>query len=273
VVVAFDSSAVAGAVFAPGFSPSRVRAFARAPLAAGALVPSPVEPSLVRPEEVGEALALVFRELQPGRSPTTVLLPDGVARIALLVPPRRTDARDYARFRLTAELPYPADEALVDVLNVGRRVVLGAALRKAVVEGYEAAVAGAGFAQSRLDVAPLAAVAELMRRPPSEPTVVVILGDVALSLAGFVGGALKAFRTKRRDAGPDEAERLVDEAERTAALAGADGPVRLKVAGAGARTLVRDLVATGHAAALGWSEPEGTGPEPPELAWLGPAPV
>jgi len=260
LVVAFDASSVSGARFARALSRSRLSTFARIELPPGALTPSALGPNVQRPDAVGEALAALRRRLGSG-SGATLVLPDGVGRVVLLDTPEGTDDRAYVRFRLAASLPYPAEEAAFDVLSLGRGRALGAAVRRSVVEEYEQAAVGAGFTQERVDLAPLIAVAGLLRRGAG---VHVILGDAALSVAAFQDARLTAFRTRRRDPGPGEARRLLEEAERTALLGGGDGAVTF--VGAGARDLVQELVASGSPVSLGSggeSAPDGA-----EAAWL-----
>ena len=260
LVVAFDASSVSGARFARALSRSRLSTFARIELPPGALTPSALGPNVQRPDAVGEALAALRRRLGSG-SGATLVLPDGVGRVVLLDTPEGTDDRAYVRFRLAASLPYPAEEAAFDVLSLGRGRALGAAVRRSVVEEYEQAAVGAGFTQERVDLAPLIAVAGLLRRGAG---VHVILGDAALSLAAFQDARLTAFRTRRRDPGPGEARRLLEEAERTALLGGGDGAVTF--VGAGARDLVQELVASGSPVSLG---PGGeSAPDGAEAAWL-----
>lgn len=260
LVVAFDASGVSGARFARALTRSRLSTFARIELPPGALTPSALGPNVQRPDAVGEALAALRRRLGSG-SGATLVLPDGVGRVLLLDTPEGTDDRAYVRFRLAASLPYPADEATFDVLSLGRGRALGAAVPRSVVEEYEQAAVGAGFTQERVDLAPLIAVAGLLRRGAG---VHVILGDAALSLAAFQDARLTAFRTRRRDPGPGEARRLLEEAERTALLGGGDGAVTF--VGAGARDLVQELVASGSPVSLG---PGGeSAPDGAEAAWL-----
>jgi hypothetical protein len=260
LVVAFDASSVSGARFARALTRSRLSTFARIELPPGALTPSALGPNVQRPDAVGEALAALRRRLGSG-SGATLVLPDGVGRVLLLDTPEGTDDRAYVRFRLAASLPYPAEEATFDVLSLGRGRALGAAVRRSVVAEYERAAVGAGFTQERVDLAPLIAVAGLLRRGAG---VHVLLGDAALSLAAFQDARLTAFRTRRRDRGPGEARRLLEEAERTALLGGGDGAVTF--VGAGARDLVQELVAAGSPVSLGpgaESAPDGA-----EAAWL-----
>ncbi len=260
LVVAFDASSVSGARFARALTRSRLSTFARIELPPGAVNPSALGPNVQRPDAVGEALAALRRRLGSG-SGATLVLPDGVGRVLLLDTPQGTDDRAYLRFRLAASLPYPAEEATFDVLSLGRGRALGAAVRRSVVEEYEQAAVGAGFTQERVDLAPLIAVAGLLRRGAG---VHVLLGDAALSLAAFQDARLTAFRTRRRDPGPGEARRLLEEAERTALLGGGDGAVTF--VGAGARGLVQELVAWGRPVSLG---PGGeSAPDGAEAAWL-----
>ena len=260
LVVAFDASGVSGALFARALTRPRLRAFARIELPPGALTPSALGSNVQRPDAVGEALEALRQRLGNG-SGATLVLPDGVGRVLLLDTPEGTHDRDYVRFRLAAALPYPADEATFDVLSLGRGRALGAAVRRSVVAEYEQAAAGAGFTQERVDLAPLIAVAGLLRRGAG---VHVILGDAALSLATFQDARLTAFRTRRRDPGPGEARRLLEEAERTALLGGGDGVVTF--VGPGARGLVQELVASGRPVSLGPGAEDAPGA--PEAAWL-----
>lgn len=262
MVVAFDASGVSGGVFGSSWSGSRLRTFARVDLPPGALTPSAAGPNLKRPDSVGEALGALRRRLGGGGAGATLVLPDGVAWISLLDTPSDTDLRAFVRFRLAPSLPYPADEAIIDALVLGPGRALGAAVRRSVVAEYEEAASAAGFTRHRVDLAPLMAMAGVLRRGMG---VHVILGDAALSLAAFQGPRLAAFRTRWRDPGPGEASRLIQEAERTALLAGGDGVVTF--AGAGAAGLVEELTATGRSArlAVAASEPK----EAAEAAWLG----
>ena len=173
-----------------------------------------------------------LRELARGRTaPVCLPLPDGMARLALVDFPGDVTAQEYARFRLGPGLPYPVDEAVIDVLPLapGRAVV--AAVRRSVVEAYEAAAEAAGIAQDRMDLTPLAAVSGLLREPgPSALTVDVVLGDAAVCLAAHEAGALRVLRNRRRDLGPDEPSRLAEEVRRPAVLAG-DGAAPVRVVG------------------------------------------
>src|SRR5262245_64995663 len=104
VLVAFDATAVAGAVVSQGLSGRRLRAFASAPLPSGSLLPSPLDPNLADPEAVGQALSRVSEALAGNEAGACLLLPAGVARIVLLEVPPGVEAEGFARFRLASSL-------------------------------------------------------------------------------------------------------------------------------------------------------------------------
>jgi hypothetical protein len=260
----FDASAVTAATVGEGLGGRRVRAFARVPLEPGALAPSPSGPNLPRADEVREAVRRAVEE-RGGRA--TLVLPDGVARVALVDLPEGADARDYVLFRLAPSLPFPAGDAIVDALPAGGRRVVGAAVRRATVAEYEQAVVAAGLAVEQVHLAPLVALAGLMRSGARD-AVHAVLGDVAMCLAAFRDGVPVALRSRRRDRSTGEASRLRREASRAWSLAG-DGkdPVRLVVSGAEAARLRHEL---GREIAGRGLEGPGEWPDAAEApSWLG----
>jgi len=272
VLVAIDATGVAGAAVSGGPGGARIRSYARATLAAGALVPGPVDANVVRAAEVQRAFAEVAGGLDGGRGPVSLILPGGVARTALLEVAAGVTAREFARYRITPGLPYPPDEALVDVLPVDGGRVLAAAVRRSVVEGYEAAAAAAGLDVERLDLAPLAALSALAREPRGTAVSVdVILGDHALSLAAWQGGVLHLFRTRLRESGPREPQWLGREVDRTAVLAGNGSAPRIRAVGPGAVELLRAWSDEGRAGEPGWRAEGALPVAAAELAWLGAA--
>jgi hypothetical protein len=271
LTVAFDASGVCGAVVSRGLRGRRLRSFARVGLAPGALSPQALDPNLLRPDEVAEALGRVLEKLDAGRGRVSMLLPDGVARMGLIDVPAGVAPEEYARFRWAQALPYPADEAIVDVLSLGPGRAVAAAVRRRVAHGYEEAAARAGLAPGRVDLAPLATLSALLRsRPPQAAGVDVILGDAAYCLAASHGGTLRVLRNRRRDADAGEADRLRREVDRTAALAGnGTAEARVRVVGPGAPGLIGELQRSGRAAGPAW-EPQRDGfpVEAADLAWL-----
>jgi hypothetical protein len=264
--VAFDSSTIGAAAVVSGIvGGPRAVAFARAELQPGALLPSPTSANLVRGDEVRVALRRSLAGLRREASRATLVLPDGVARIALVELPPGADGPDFVRYRFAASLPWAASEAVVDILPVGRSRVVGAAVRRATVAEYEQAAANAGLEVERVHLAPLVALEGLLHLGTRD-AVHVVLGDAAVCLAAFRGGALRVLRNRRRDATSGEAGRLVEEAARTARAAG-DGSSSLFLWGAQAPRLRREL---GHEMPDGRTlEGPGEWPEAAEAAWLG----
>ena len=267
--MAFDASGVSGALLGWTFGGMRVRAFAHAELSPGALLPSALEPNVASLPEVRDAVLRVAADLGVSRTRVTVVAPQGVARLLLLELPSGVDPMEFARYRFS-DLPYPASEAVLDVLPVRGGRAVAAAIRRLVVEDYEAVVAAAGLEQDRLDITSLAALGGLLKDSPGDDLVLdVILGDVGFAMAAHRAGVLSVLRHRRRDRRDGEPERLHAEVERTAARAGA--PVgRLRVVGTGARALLRQWTAAGLPAVPGWdAEIAGVPRDAAELPWLG----
>jgi hypothetical protein len=262
VYLGFDATTLSAAALARGFGRRRLRSFERVPLASGVLSPSAVSPNVLRPGDLREGLRQLRSRLD-GVGGAVLVLPEGTARLSLLEV-EGNDLRDYARFRLGSGLPYPIQEAVVDVLKVGPGRALAAAVRRSIVEEYEAAAADAGFLRDRVDLAPLVGVAGLLQRD-SSPTVHVLLGETALSLAALDRRGFVAYRQRRRDPGEGEGERLFAEAVRTARLLGNGDDFRLTLSGAGATQIGRDLTASGISVEVrGLAEPAPAS----EAAWV-----
>ncbi|PYQ08166.1 MAG: hypothetical protein DMF83_07340, partial [Acidobacteria bacterium] len=107
--VALDAGSVSGGAGTRSGGGLRLASHARVPLGPGALAPSPFAPNVVRPGEVADALRELARSLRIGPAAVCVLLPDGIARLALLDVPADVTPQQYARFRIVPGLPYPAE--------------------------------------------------------------------------------------------------------------------------------------------------------------------
>ncbi len=214
--LALDAGSVDVALLVRGLGGRRVAAFQRIQLASGALVPSPSGQNLRHPEDVRDGLRRAIESL--GRRPAacSLVLPDGVGRLALLTLPKGEDIREIVRFRLAPSLPWSSAEAIVDSLPAGAGRAVGAAVRRSVVAEYEQAVASVGLALERVHLAPLLGLAAV-RRSGSRDAVHVLLGATAACFA-VVNGTVVSLRNRRRDSTAGEALRLVEEATRTAGL-------------------------------------------------------
>ena len=272
ILVAFDAGSVAGGRLLRGFGGRRLQSSARVALSPGALTPSPHEPNLQRADEVASALAQVVLTLAAKGARVRALLPDGIARVALLpADDGAVDPAEYARFRLASSLPYPAREAVVQAERVGEGRVLAAIARRSVIAEYEEALSAAGLTAASVDLTPLAALSALRDDIRGLPAAaLIVLGDAAYSLALHVGRRLRVVRNRRRDRTGDEASRLVREVERAARLCACEDSVSVRLVGPGASLLAREMTAAGAAAELGWRLDAGGLPLPAaELGWLG----
>jgi hypothetical protein len=262
--VAIDAAAVAAAAVGASALGRRVRSFQRVTLGPGALDPSCSAPNLARGEEVQEAIRRAVESASPGARRAVLVLPDGVGRILLVDVPPGARPEEFVRFRVAPSLPWPATEAMVDVLPVGHGRVAGAVVARATVVEYEQAVRGAGLEIERVHLGPLLALAGVRR--DSRDAAHVVLGDVALCLFCFRGGELAGLRNRRRDRSPGEAGRLLEEAVRAALQAG-DGSAtpRITISGSGTDALLGDLPVTAlERGAVGPS----AWPHARESAWL-----
>ena len=261
--LSLDALSVSAAAVSRGLGGARLAAFHRVPLAPGALAVSASARNVARADEVSDAVTRSLAGVGATAGPAIVVIPDGVARLALVALPPDADARELVRFRLASSLPWDAAETIVDALPAGRGHVVGAALRRATVVEHEQAAAAAGLTRDRVHLAAFLALEPLLRS--SAPDAVhVLVGDGAVTFAAVRGGALLALRSRRRDASPGEAGRLVAEADRMAGRL--DPPARLAVAfaGADADALRREAGAAGVVAVLP-GRGAGRGGEP---AWL-----
>jgi hypothetical protein len=258
-VLAFDADSVSAALVRRGLRTTRAVSLSSARLSDGALVPSSLVGNLHDPEGVRQAVREALDSLGQGHPRVTLVLPHGVARLAVLEVPRGQRALEYARFRFGTTLPYPVAEAMVDCVPLEDGRILAAAVRREVVAAYEEVAASAGIAGARVDLAPLAAAAAagpIARRFPAA-TVFLVLGDAAASFLAYDRGRFRGLRTRRRDREGGEIDRLWLEALRTATEAGLFGEPELLVAGSGARAVVDSWAAAGRDARLLSLLPEG----------------
>lgn len=249
--VSLDASRLSGTTTPRGRAGGDPGAAHRVVLEPGALLPSATELNLARPSSVKRALLELLDLL--GRPPrVVVVLPLGVARLLLLAPPAGTDPREFARFRLGPGLPFPADEAIVDVVAAGEGRILAGAVRRLVVAEYEELFAACGTTADGVDLSPLAAI-EAQRREAA-PSLDLFLGDTSFALALREGGALRSFHCRRRDQRGD-LDRIARVVKSVAAAEG--GPVAppLLVFGEGSPGIVTGLRGRGFQAASG---PPGT---------------
>lgn len=131
-----------------------IEAYGVAPLPEGAVVPSPVELNVGKPEAVREALRQAFAGVPAGRSDLCLLVPDPVVRVFLLhfdtFPRRAEEAVPLLRWRLKKSVPFDVEDTVVSYLQQpggGPGVDICAAVaRQRIIRQYEELVEAAGFA-------------------------------------------------------------------------------------------------------------------------------
>lgn len=222
--LAVDASGVTAAFLTGGVKGPRVRTLVHEPLPPGAVLPRASAPNVLDPEALRGCVA---RALGARDRRIRLVLPDGVARLALLQPPRGVEPREFVRYSLAPSLPWPAGEGLFETLDAGAGRVVGAGVRRGTVAEYEQAALAAGASIEGVQLAPLLALAGLRRGAAAGAH--ALLGDAAVCLAIAEGGAIASLRSRRRDRSPGEASRLRLELERLAATA-ANGNGTLPVA-------------------------------------------
>ncbi len=271
VLVALDATSIQGARTRRSLLGLRLDGYVRQPLPQGALAPSPLEKNLVDRSAVVEALGMTRTALGVNSRRVVIVLPEGVARPLVLEMSGHGFDEGMTRFRLAAMMACPQQELAVHALRVDRRRFLVAAVRNDLLAEYSQAAREAGLDVERIELAPLAAIAGLMREPRGpQPTVDVMLGDAALTLAAWDQGGLRVLRARRREPGPQEAEELAVEVDRTAAWIGSTSAPRLRILGSRAQETIAAMMQRGRVAGPGLRLAAG-GPvsQPNELSFLG----
>lgn len=136
----------------------RLKRVASESLPEGAIEPSLMKPNVLAPEPVSLALGSVLSKIAPGDHRISLLLPDQIARVAILgfasLPRTRRELLDLVRFRMAKSLPFKSEAAVVDLMlldgsGVGptsaRASVLAAFINRPVLEQYEDLLIRKGF--------------------------------------------------------------------------------------------------------------------------------
>jgi type IV pilus assembly protein PilM len=122
-----------------------LESYAVEPVGEGAIVASPVDPNIVKPDSVRSALRRVLSRV-PARGPDVALLiPDPVVRVFILpfetFPRRADEALPLLRWRLKKSVPFDVDETVVSWMRQagrdGNLEILTAVARQRIVREYE----------------------------------------------------------------------------------------------------------------------------------------
>jgi type IV pilus assembly protein PilM len=179
----------------------------------GALVPSPVEDNLKRPEAIS---SLLLGVATPGggkkRTPATLILPDFAARVTVLdfdsFPSAAEEQKSLVRFRVKKTIPFDIDSAAVSFYvqpepNKKKKIeVVAVTIALEILAKYEALFRNAGFQAGEITTAGLAS---LNLWKAAETSVLAKLAGKILSVMVVSGGNLKLFRCLAlEDASDDE---------------------------------------------------------------------
>ena len=159
-----------------------IGAYFVASVAPGAVRTSPLQPNVAEPALLEPLLRAGRDRVSPGGGPVALVLPDGVARAALVpvdsVPSRREELREMLAWRLKKTLPFKVEEALMDSQAFDAesgQVLLACAARRKVITEHEALLESLGFQVGSVTLSTLA----LASRLPSDTQ-----GDVLLLNVG-----------------------------------------------------------------------------------------
>ncbi len=133
-----------------------LRAVESRELPEGAVEPSLTRPNILAPEPVRAALHAVLSRIGAGEHRISVLVPDHVARVALLsfatLPRTRRELAELVRFRMAKSLPFKPEEAALDLMilpgsgrGAGGASVLSVFIHRGVLEQFEALFTAAGY--------------------------------------------------------------------------------------------------------------------------------
>ena len=135
-----------------------IRAVESRELPEGAIDPSITRPNILAPEPIRAALREILSRIGAGEQRISVLIPDHVARVALLsfasLPRTRRELTEIVRFRMAKSLPFKPEEAALDLAILpghgggpgpAGASILSVFIHRAVLEQYEALFAGAGY--------------------------------------------------------------------------------------------------------------------------------
>ncbi len=197
----------------------QLRAVESRPLPEGAIETSLTRPNILLPEAVLTALASIFSKLGTVDSRISLLIPDHLARVAILpfatIPRTRRELAELVRFRMAKSLPFKPEEAVMDLMILGGGVapgpsgasVLAAFIHRAVLQQYEMLLSGAGYwpglvALSTFELYNLFRPHLQARRDPDRDALLLNVTPHYLSVLVFRGEDLIFYRCKPHGADP-----------------------------------------------------------------------
>jgi type IV pilus assembly protein PilM len=135
-----------------GHARGSLDSYAVEPVGEGAIVASPVEANIVKPDAVRSALRRVLSRVPARGQDVALLIPDPVVRVFILpfesFPRRADEALPLLRWRLKKSVPFDVDETVVSWMRQtgreGNLEILSAVARSRIVREYEEIVESLG---------------------------------------------------------------------------------------------------------------------------------
>ena len=205
----------------------RVQEVASCDLPAGAIEPSLVRPNVLQPEPVRSAISAVLSRMVSRDHRVSVLVPDHVARVALLgfasLPRTRRELADLVWFRMAKSLPFKQEEAAMDLVVLDRNPaggsqaaeisLLAVFIHRAVLEQYEGLLTGLGYWPGLVGLSTFELYNLFRPRIAGQgggdrDALLLNVTPHYLSLLIFSGAALIFYRCKPHPRGATEAESL-----------------------------------------------------------------
>lgn len=189
-----------------------VQSWALRELPPGAVRPAPLAENISDSSVVERAVSQVAEAVADKQTRCALLVPDLVARIAVIeleqVPSRPEEVEALLRWRLKKDVPFDVSQAVLSYhLQPGRttahQAVVVVALRN-LIQQYEECLERAGLEAGQVTLSTLAAL-HCLASPSSTPRLLVKRDSVSLSLAIAHSGSVRLFRSLPLPAGSVEA--------------------------------------------------------------------
>lgn len=189
-------------VAAVRYREGEVEAWAVASLPAGAVRPAPLVDNVVDAGAVGERLKQVVETVADGQRRCVLVIPDLLARVALVeldhIPSRAEEAERLLRWRLRKDLPFDVDQAVLSYyVQPGRTTaheVLAVVCLRNLVRQYEQCLEERELYPGRVTLSSLATL-DCLEAASSTPTLLVKRDHGSISLAIAHGSSVRLFRT------------------------------------------------------------------------------
>jgi type IV pilus assembly protein PilM len=192
--------------------------FAVEDLPPGAVVPSPVETNIPRPEVVRGALRHALTRAPIRGQDVALLVPDPVVRVFILpfekFPRRADEALPLLRWRLKKSVPFDVEETVVSAMRQSGRdgslEVVAALARQKILREYESIIEGIGM---NVGVVLSSMLATLPLIQDESATLLARMSGTSLTTVIVRGETMCVYRSSEMgiDAGELEPRALLDE--------------------------------------------------------------